>query len=234
MTLTTTGEESPAVPEQVPPMESLSPAPELGTELVTELVPEPVHERSHTPLESEMVMDDLAGHYRDYRRAKSPFELGRKENVLKQSSKAIIDKAAVMDISVPKTNVEEDIQNYFRHIYQNLIFDMASIQDITSFNEGANIEIVVVEEGEEPPATKEDAEDASQAKKKLRLNGDLMTHHLTLRVMTKTEKPKRKEKMNKLLAKRQVMTSSHQQVKLKKNRRHPNRMNKKLQLQMPK
>lgn len=178
MTLTATGEESPAVPEQVPVMESLTPQPAD--------IAEPVHERSHTPLESELVMDDLAGAYRDYRRAKSPFELGRKEDVLKCSSIAIIDKAAVMDISVPKTNVEEDIQNYFRHIYQNLIFDMASIADITGFQEAANIEIVVVEEGEEPPTNAEGQEDASQAKKKLRWNGDQMTHHHRLMiVMTK-------------------------------------------------
>lgn len=187
MTLTATGEESPAVPEQVPAMESLSPQPAS--------VPETVRERSHTPLESELVMDELAGPYRDYRRAKSPFELGRKEDVLKCSSKAIIDKAAVMDISVPKTNVEEDIQNYFRHIYQNLIFDMASIQDITGFKEAANIEIVVVEEGDdEPPTTEEGQEDESQAKKKLRWNGDLMSHRLMVAMTKTTVSRKRNER----------------------------------------
>lgn len=215
MTLTTTGEESPALPEQVP-MEGLSPQ------------PEPVRERSHTPLESELVMDELAGPYRDYRRAKSPFELGRKEDVLKSSSKAIIDKAAVMDISGPKTNVEEDIQNYFRHIYQNLIFDMASIADITGFKEASNIEIVVVEEGDE----EEVQESESQAKKKLRLNRDLMTHHLVIvrEKMTKNRKEKRKKVNNRNNKKRMMQRV----MRMMKNRRHPNRMNKKLRQPMPK
>uniref|UniRef100_A0A336MAS9 CSON014485 protein n=1 Tax=Culicoides sonorensis TaxID=179676 RepID=A0A336MAS9_CULSO len=157
MTLTTTGEESPAVSEQIPPMESLSPTPAN--------VLEASHERSHTPLESELVTDELAGSFRYYRRAKSPFELGRKENVLKSSSKAIIDKASVMDISGPSSNVEEDIQNYFRHIYQNLIFDMASIQDITAFNEASNIEIVVVEEGSDESSSDENDDTTEKQEK---------------------------------------------------------------------
>lgn len=207
----TTGEESSAVPEQAPEMmESLSPAPPETLDLE--------RERSHTPLDSELVMDDLAGPYCKYRRAKSPFELGRKENVLKSSTMAIIDKASVMDISVPNTNAEEDIQNYFRHIYQNLIFDMASIQDITTFNEGTNIEIVVVEEGDDEPE-----EDASQAKKKLRWNRDPGTHPIVAAMMRKAmqKKAEKRKKVNNRPNLPRLLPRA------KKNRRHPNRMSKK-------
>lgn len=129
--------------------------------------------RSHSPSQENLLVDEYALQYRDYRRAKSPFELGRKENVLKSSSKAIIDKASVMDISSASTNVEEDINKYFKHVYESLIFDMASISDITAFAEAANLKIVVVEEDDEESkvgVVVKEGEDDSLAKKKLRLN----------------------------------------------------------------
>lgn len=121
--------------------------------------------RSRTPgFKDELVADDLAGSFREHKRAKSPFELGRKQEMLKTSGKAIIDKAAVTDVSSGALfSMEEDVQNYFRHLYDNLIFDIASIQDVTMFKEGSSVEIVIVEEGEEISG------DLS-AKKKLRWN----------------------------------------------------------------
>lgn len=93
----------------------------------------------------------------DMKREKSPFEIGRKKEVQIASQKAVIDKAAIMDITggVAK-NIDEFIQLYFNDY---CIIDKASVLDISP----ASVKIVIVEE-DEPE------EDDSQAKKKLRRN----------------------------------------------------------------
>lgn len=94
----------------------------------------------------------------DLKREKSPFEIGRRKETQIASQKAVIDKAAIMDITggVAK-NIDDFIQLYFNDY---CIIDKASVLDISP----ANVKIVVIDEEDEP----EEEEDASQAKKKLR------------------------------------------------------------------
>lgn len=98
----------------------------------------------------------------DLKREKSPFEIGKRKEIQIASQKAVIDKAAIMDITggVAK-NIDEFIQLYFNDY---CIIDHASVADITP----ANVKIVVIEEEEEPE--EDGAKDESQAKKKLRQN----------------------------------------------------------------
>lgn len=89
------------------------------------------------------------------KREKSPFEIGKRKDIQIASQKAVIDKAAIMDITggVAK-NIDEFINLYFNDY---CIIDKASVLDISP----AAVKIVVIEEEDEP-------EDDSQAKKKLR------------------------------------------------------------------
>lgn len=85
-------------------------------------------------------------------REKSPFEIGEKPNVQVASSKAIIDKAAIMDISGGVTNVDEYINLFFTDF---CALDKASCADIS------DVKIVIVEEDEEEAAR--EAEEAAKA-----------------------------------------------------------------------
>lgn len=87
-------------------------------------------------------------------REKSPFEIGDKPNVQVASSKAIIDKAAIMDISGGLTNVDEYINLFFTDF---CALDKASCADIS------DVKIVIVEEDEEEAAR--EAEEAAKAAK---------------------------------------------------------------------
>lgn len=85
-------------------------------------------------------------------REKSPFEIGEKPDVQVASSKAIIDKAAIMDISGGMTNVDEYINLFFTDF---CALDKASCADISE------VKIVIVEEDEEE--AKREAEEAAAA-----------------------------------------------------------------------
>lgn len=85
-------------------------------------------------------------------REKSPFEIGDKPDKQVASSKAIIDKAAIMDISGGVTNVDEYINLFFTDF---CALDKASCADISE------VKIVIVEEDEEEAAR--EAEEAAKA-----------------------------------------------------------------------
>lgn len=77
-------------------------------------------------------------------REKSPFEIGENRNVQVASSKAIIDKALIMDVSGGITKVDEYVSLFFS---SGCVIDEAVCKDIS---EEQNIEIIVVEDpGEE-------------------------------------------------------------------------------------
>lgn len=103
----------------------------------------------------------------DLKRERSPFEIGRRKEIQIASQKAVIDKAAIMDITggVAK-NIDEFIQLYFNDY---CIIDKASVLDVSP----ANVKIVVIDEEEEPA---EGEEDPSQAKKKLRRSQKMIVH----------------------------------------------------------
>lgn len=84
-------------------------------------------------------------------REKSPFEIGDKPDKQVASSKAIIDKAAIMDISGGMTNVDEYINLFFTDF---CALDKASCADISE------VKIVIVEEDEEEAAR--EAEEAAR------------------------------------------------------------------------
>ncbi|XP_053691616.1 muscle M-line assembly protein unc-89-like [Sabethes cyaneus] len=85
------------------------------------------------PLRKEMMMI----------REKSPFEIGENRNTQLASSKAIIDKALIMDVSGGVSMVDEYVSLFFS---SGCVIDEAACKDISV---DQNIEIVVVEQEED-------------------------------------------------------------------------------------
>jgi Immunoglobulin I-set domain len=84
-------------------------------------------------------------------RAKSPFEIGEKPDMQIASSKAIIDKALIMDVSGGITkNIDEYISLFFTDF---CALDKASCADISE------VKVVIVEEVEEPEVIEEVVEE---------------------------------------------------------------------------
>lgn len=73
-------------------------------------------------------------------REKSPFEIGENRNVQVASSKAIIDKALIMDVSGGITKVDEYVSLFFS---SGCVIDEAVCKDITEEHE---VEIIVVDD----------------------------------------------------------------------------------------
>jgi hypothetical protein len=121
-----------------------------------------------------LVVDDVRRSLSpEYKREKSPFELGEKRNLQCASAKAIIDKALVMDITGGVTNVDEYISLFFT---DSCVIDRAVLSDVSS----PNVKIIVVDEDDEEAmaraaemmaakAASEGPQDGSQDEKKLRL-----------------------------------------------------------------
>ncbi|XP_021700009.1 muscle M-line assembly protein unc-89 isoform X3 [Aedes aegypti] len=76
-------------------------------------------------------------------REKSPFEIGENRDIQLASSKAIIDKALIMDVSGGITKVDEYVSLFFS---PGCVIDAAVCEDISTQQ---TIEVVVVEEEEE-------------------------------------------------------------------------------------
>ncbi|XP_058839234.1 palladin-like isoform X1 [Topomyia yanbarensis] len=88
--------------------------------------------KSNDPLRKEIM----------FIRDKSPFEIGRDRNLQLASSKAIIDKALIMDISGGITRVDEYVSLFFS---PECVIDEAACNDISTQQV---IEVVVIEEEE--------------------------------------------------------------------------------------
>ncbi len=83
---------------------------------------------------------------RYFKREKSPFEVGDKKELQVASSNAIIDKAAVMDISGGGAKVAAKVDEYINLLFTDYCaLDQASCGDISK-----EIKIVVIEEESEP------------------------------------------------------------------------------------
>lgn len=102
----------------------------------------------------------------DFKREKSPFELGdNKRSFQVSSAKAIIDKALVMDISGGVTNIDEYIQLFFN---EYCIIDQATCSDVSPHG----VKIIVIEEDDDhkqPMSIKPMELDEPVDKKKRRL-----------------------------------------------------------------
>lgn len=107
--------------------------------------------------------------YRDTRREKSPFEIGSRKETQIASTKAVIDKAAIMDITGVTSRVAKSVDEFIQfYVNDYCIIDKASILDISP----ASVKIVIVEEDEEEEEdeepVKETTEITDEDKKKLR------------------------------------------------------------------
>lgn len=102
--------------------------------------------------------------YRDNRREKSPFEIGRRKDIQIASQKAVIDKAAIMDITGVTSRVAKSVDEFIQfYVNDYCIIDKASVLDISP----ASVKIVIIEEEEEENQEPTDDSD-DMAKKKLR------------------------------------------------------------------
>jgi hypothetical protein len=104
---------------------------EPSTSVVREPSREPSRDRSERSVSiSHLRADDPLRKELIFQRAKSPFELVEKPRSFQlASSKAIIDKALVMDVSGGVTNVDEYINLFFSDM---CIIDEALVKDVSS------------------------------------------------------------------------------------------------------
>ena len=153
---------------------------------------EPSRDRSERSVSiSHLKVDDPLRKELIFQREKSPFELVEKPRSFQlASSKAIIDKALVMDVSGGVTNVDEYINLFFSDM---CIIDEALVKDVSS-----GVQVVVIEEEEEepevviepmvevPPEPVQEAESDSQDKKKLRWKSKEMCYKMKRKNQWKT------------------------------------------------
>lgn len=146
---------------------------EGSLEIGEESSPQPVSRdvRSRTP--NIIILDrksadrlSLSPH-RDTRREKSPFEIGRRKDIVIASQKAVIDKAAIMDITGVTSRVAKSVDEFIQFYVNDYgIIDKASCFDISP----SSVKIVIIEEDEEEENANIDEviECENEEKKKLR------------------------------------------------------------------
>jgi hypothetical protein len=144
-------------------------------------------ESQHRAVGYTLVVEDVRRSLSpEYKREKSPFELGEKRNLQCASAKAIIDKALVMDITGGVTNVDEYISLFFT---DSCVIDRAVLSDVSS----PNVKIIVVDEDDEEAMAQaaemmaaKAASEGPQDEKKLRLK--IWRQAKNLRILDSQEK----------------------------------------------
>lgn len=148
--------------------------------------------------------------YRDTRREKSPFEIGPKKNIQIASQKAVIDKAAIMDITGVTSRVAKSVDEFIQfYVNDYSIIDKASVLDISP----ALVKIVIVEE-DEPEEEKPEADSEDLDKKKLRLKK--MKMRLKLKAATALTRMTPRKVMMKMIKMERVVKKATKMLPLRR------------------